>query len=255
LEISIYKRINLKFSFIIFPGKLLNLIINSAFKYILMEVRMEESWKEKLNSEFRQNYFLELAEFVKSEYRTHRIFPPGKQIFNAFQHCPFHQIKVVILGQDPYHGPGQANGLCFSVNDGIPFPPSLRNIFQELKSDLGKPVPASGNLERWSKQGVFLLNATLTVRSGMAASHQNKGWETFTDQVIATVSAELKQIVFILWGSYAQKKKVLIDQSKHLVIESPHPSPLSASRGFFGSRPFSKANDYLRSVGIEPIDW
>ena len=219
------------------------------------EVKIENSWKEKLNGEFEKPYFQQLTEFVKQEYQTHIVYPPGKEIFRAFDYCPFRDVKVVIIGQDPYHGPGQANGLCFSVRPGQRMPPSLVNIFKELLADLGKPLPPSGELERWAQQGVLLLNATLTVRASSPGSHQNKGWETFTDEVIRMLSLEKENLVFILWGAYAQKKGEVIDRQKHYVIMSPHPSPFSADRGFFGSKPFSKANDYLRSKGIPEIDW
>ena len=220
-----------------------------------MEVRIDESWKAVLSEEFEQPYFATLTEFVRNEYKTHKIFPPAKLIFNAFDQCPFDQLKVVILGQDPYHGPGQAHGLCFSVNDGIPFPPSLRNIFTELKSDVGKPIPQSGNLIGWAQQGVLLLNATLTVRENLAGSHQKKGWEQFTDAVISTINAKKEHVVFILWGNYAISKNELIDKTKHLVLTSVHPSPLSASRGFFGNHHFSLTNDFLKKNGLEPIKW
>lgn len=220
-----------------------------------MDVRIEESWKQRLQTEFDQSYFEQLTRFVHQEYATHTVYPPGKQIFAAFDSCPFEQVKVVILGQDPYHEPRQAHGLCFSVNDGIPFPPSLQNIFKEIESDLGIPVPASGDLTRWAQQGVLLLNATLTVRAHQAASHQGKGWETFTDTVIHKLAEEREHLVFILWGSYAQRKGEFIDSRRHLVLKSPHPSPLSAHRGFFGNHHFSQANRYLASHGITPIQW
>lgn len=220
-----------------------------------MDVKIESSWKEKLQLEFDKKYFEDLVNFVKSEYQVKTIYPPGKLIFNAFEQCPFNKVKVVILGQDPYHEPGQAHGLCFSVNDGVPFPPSLQNIFKEIESDLGITPPSTGNLLRWAKQGVLLLNATLTVKAHTAGSHQNKGWETFTDAVIHKIAEEKEHVVFILWGSYAQQKGAFIDQSKHLVLKSPHPSPLSVYRGFFGSKHFSKTNDYLRQTGQEPILW
>ncbi len=220
-----------------------------------MDVRIEESWKQRLQTEFDQSYFEQLTRFVHQEYATHTVYPPGKQIFAAFDSCPFEQVKVVILGQDPYHEPRQAHGLCFSVNDGIPFPPSLQNIFKEIESDLGIPVPASGDLTRWAQQGVLLLNATLTVRAHQAASHQGKGWETFTDAVIHKLVEEREHLVFILWGSYAQRKGEFIDSRRHLVLKSPHPSPLSAHRGFFGNHHFSQANRYLASHGITPIQW
>ncbi len=220
-----------------------------------MDVKIESSWKEKLQSEFDKKYFVDLVDFVKNEYATKTIYPPGKLMFNAFDQCPFDKVKVVILGQDPYHEPGQAHGLCFSVNDGVQFPPSLQNIFKEIESDLDTTPPQTGNLLRWSQQGVLLLNATLTVRAHTAGSHQNKGWETFTDAVIHRIAEGKEHVVFILWGSYAQKKGDFIDPNKHLVLKSPHPSPLSAHRGFFGNKHFSKANDYLRQTGQEPILW
>ncbi len=220
-----------------------------------MEVRIHESWKNHLSQEFSKTYFEELVGFVRTEYSTRTIFPPAKLIFNAFDRCPFESVKVVILGQDPYHGPGQANGLCFSVADDIRHPPSLQNIFKELNEDLDIPIPQSGNLEPWADQGVLLLNATLTVVARQAGSHQNKGWEEFTDAVIRKLSDERSNLVFILWGSYAQRKGEVIDGKRHFVIQSPHPSPFSAARGFFGSKPFSQANHYLHSSGIEPIDW
>lgn len=220
-----------------------------------MTVNIEESWREHLQQEFDKPYFASLVNFVKSEYSTTKVFPPGKLIFNAFNLCPFDQVKVVILGQDPYHDDGQANGLCFSVNDNVQFPPSLQNIFKEISDDLGKPVPTSGDLTRWARQGVLLLNATLTVRAHQAGSHQNKGWEQFTDAVIAELSEKREHIVFMLWGSYAKAKGAMIDKSKHLVLTSVHPSPLSVYRGFFGNRHFSKANAYLREHNIKEIDW
>lgn len=220
-----------------------------------MEVKIAPSWKQQLHLEFAKPYFKELAQFVKTEYASQVIYPPAKQIFNAFDSCPFDETKVVIIGQDPYHGAGQANGLCFSVNDGVKPPPSLVNIFKEIKQDLGKPIPESGNLERWAKQGVLLLNATLTVRASSPASHQKKGWEEFTDEVIKIISAQKQNIVFILWGAYAQKKGEVIDRSKHFAISSPHPSPFSADKGFFGSKPFSKTNQYLKSKGLMEIEW
>lgn len=220
-----------------------------------MNVAIESSWKSRLAPEFEKPYFKELTAFIKADINKYKIYPPGKQIFNAFDKCSFDDVKVVIIGQDPYHGPGQAHGLCFSVNDGVPFPPSLKNIFKEIQSDLGKPIPESGNLERWAKQGVLLLNATLTVRASTPGSHQNKGWEEFTDAVIKHISDEKEHVVFLLWGAYAQRKGEIIDRSKHHVLQSPHPSPFSADRGFFGNKHFSKTNDYLKSVGKEPIDW
>jgi uracil-DNA glycosylase len=220
-----------------------------------MDVKIEPSWKALLQPEFEQPYFSELIDFVKKEYQSHTIYPPGKEIFNAFDLCPFDEVKVVILGQDPYHGPGQAHGLCFSVRDGVDFPPSLRNIFKEINGDVGAPIPPSGNLTRWANQGVFLLNATLTVQAHFAGSHQRKGWETFTDAVIKTISDNKDHVVFLLWGAYAQRKAELIDKTKHLVLESVHPSPLSAPRGFFGNHHFSKANQFLMAKGLEPIEW
>ena len=220
-----------------------------------MDVKIEESWKNKLQDEFEKEYFSRLTEFIKNEYRTHTIYPSGKLIFNAFNHCPFDKLKVIILGQDPYHGPDQAHGLCFSVKDGIAFPPSLINIFKEIKNDTGAAIPTSGNLERWADQGVLLLNATLTVRAHQAGSHQNKGWETFTDSVIDVVAREKNHVVFLLWGAYAQRKAAFVDRNKNLVLESVHPSPLSASRGFFENHHFSKANSYLEKHGLAPIEW
>lgn len=220
-----------------------------------MDVKIAQSWKEKLNQEFEKEYFKQLVEFVKSEYAQHTVYPPGKSIFNAFEHCSFDDVKVVIIGQDPYHGPDQANGLCFSVADGVRQPPSLKNIFKEIASDLGKPIPISGNLERWADQGVLLLNATLTVRANTAGSHQNKGWETFTDAVIQQVSDNKEHVVFLLWGAYAQRKGEIIDNNKHHVLQSAHPSPFAAYRGFFGNKHFSKTNAYLTSLGLKEIDW
>ena len=220
-----------------------------------MNVRIEESWREKLQSEFDAPYFAQLTDFVRHEYATTRVYPPGSQMFAAFDACPFDKVKVVILGQDPYHEPGQAHGLCFSVNDGVPFPPSLQNIFKEIHDDIGTPIPMSGALSRWAHQGVLLLNATLTVRAHQAGSHQNKGWEQFTDAVIHRLAQDREHLVFILWGAYAQRKGEFIDRSRHLVLQSPHPSPLSAHRGFFGNRHFSRANEYLVAHGIEPILW
>ncbi|MBP3670605.1 MAG: uracil-DNA glycosylase [Bacteroidaceae bacterium] len=220
-----------------------------------MEVRIEDSWKARLQIEFDKPYFDSLTQFVRGEYATTTVYPPGREMFAAFDACPFDNVRVVILGQDPYHEPGQAHGLCFSVNDGVPFPPSLVNIFKEIESDLGKPIPSSGNLLRWAQQGVLLLNATLTVRAHQAGSHQNKGWETFTDAVIHRLADEREHIVFMLWGSYAQRKGAFIDRSKHLVLQSPHPSPLSAYRGFFGNKHFSRTNEYLVQHGYNPIDW
>lgn len=220
-----------------------------------MNVRIEPSWHTQLAAEFDKPYFAALTAFVRSEYTAGTCYPPGRLIFNAFNLCPFDKVKAVIIGQDPYHEPGQAHGLCFSVNDGVRFPPSLVNIFSEISSDLGKPAPQSGSLVRWAEQGVLLLNATLTVRAHQAGSHQRRGWEEFTDAAIRALSAGREHIVFILWGSYAQSKAQLIDASKHLILRSVHPSPLSAHRGFFGNRHFSKCNKYLQDNGIEPIDW
>ncbi|MDR2774623.1 MAG: uracil-DNA glycosylase [Tannerella sp.] len=220
-----------------------------------MDVKIEKSWKACLTEEFDKPYFRQLIDFVKDEYGKWVIYPPGSLIFNAFDLCPLDKVKVVLLGQDPYHEPGQAHGLCFSVREGTPFPPSLINIFKEIQSDLGKPVPKSGDLTRWAKQGVLLLNATLTVRAHAAGSHQNKGWETFTDAVISRLAAQRDHIVYVLWGSYAQRKGAMIDTTRNLVLRSPHPSPLSANRGFFGNRHFSKANEYLEKTGQTPIDW
>jgi uracil-DNA glycosylase len=220
-----------------------------------MDVKIEGSWKEKLRSEFEKQYFISLTGFVKTEYRNKTIYPPGSLIFNAFDLCPYDKVKAVIIGQDPYHGPGQAHGLCFSVREGISFPPSLINIFKEIESDLGIKVKNSGNLSRWSEQGVLLLNATLTVRAHQAGSHQRKGWEEFTDSVIELLNHEKNNIVFFLWGAYAQKKGEAIDRTRHLVLESVHPSPLSASRGFFGNKHFSRCNEYLKANGKIPINW
>jgi uracil-DNA glycosylase len=220
-----------------------------------MKVKIEASWKEKLRGEFEKEYFVRLSEFVKQEYRKKTIFPPGALIFNALNLCPFDNIKAVIIGQDPYHGPGQAHGLCFSVREGIKYPPSLINIFTEIESDLGYKTLPSGNLDRWAAQGVLLLNAILTVRAHQAGSHQKKGWEEFTDSVIRKINSDRKNVVFFLWGAYAQKKGESIDRSKHLVLESVHPSPLSAAMGFFGNKHFSKCNNYLVSKGIEPVNW
>ena len=221
-----------------------------------MNVAIAESWKVSLQDEFNKPYFVTLAEFLRQEYSTQRIYPPGRLIFNAFDKCSFENTRVVILGQDPYHGEGQANGLAFSVADGIAKPPSLVNVFKEIQDELGKPVPKSGNLERWASQGVMLLNATLTVRAGQAGSHQGKGWETFTDAVIKLISTEKQNVVFMLWGAYAQKKGAVIDTKKHLVLKSKHPSPLAAQwGGWFGNDHFKLANEYLGSKGLEPVDW
>lgn len=220
-----------------------------------MKVRIEESWNRALAPQWEMPYFEQLVQFVRHEYAAGTVYPPASRIFAAFDHCPFDKVKVVILGQDPYHGPGQANGLCFSVADGVEIPRSLRNIFKEITSDTGAPTPSSGNLERWARQGVLLLNATLTVRAHQAGSHQGHGWETFTDSVVKLLSDECSGLVFILWGSYAARKGELVDRSKHLVLQSPHPSPLSASRGFFGNHHFTKTNEYLVSLGKTPIEW
>lgn len=220
-----------------------------------MDVKIEKSWKEALQAEFDKPYFAALVDFVKREYATKRIFPPAPLIFNAFDQCPLDEVKVVILGQDPYHGPGQAHGLCFSVNDGVEFPPSLINIFKEIERDLHIPVPSTGNLLRWAKQGVLLLNATLTVEAHKAGSHQGKGWEVFTDAVIRVLSEKRENLVFMLWGSYAQQKGIQINHSKHLVLRSVHPSPLSAYRGFIGCGHFSEANEFLISKEKTPIQW
>jgi uracil-DNA glycosylase len=220
-----------------------------------MDVALEPNWKTALNPIFQSDSFTKLTDFVKQEYQQHQVFPPGKQIFSAFWQCPLPSVKVVILGQDPYHGEGQANGLAFSVAPGLPFPPSLLNIFKELKADLGIPMPPNGDLSRWAAQGVFLLNATLTVRANSAGSHQNQGWESVTDAVIQTISREREGVVFLLWGAYAQKKEELIDSKRHCILKAPHPSPLAAHRGFWGCKHFSKANDYLLASGQTPISW
>ena len=220
-----------------------------------MNVQIEESWKKHLAPEFEKDYFVQLTDFIRNEYAHTTVYPPGRLIFNAFNLCPFDRVKVVIIGQDPYHGPGQAHGLCFSVNDGIAFPPSLQNIFKEIQADLGKPIPTSGNLTRWAEQGVLMLNATLTVRAHAAGSHQRRGWEEFTDAAIRALNNEREHLVFILWGAYAQKKGAFIDRSRHLVLTSAHPSPLSAHNGFFGNHHFSLTNDYLRAHGQTPSDW
>ncbi|MFL9844436.1 uracil-DNA glycosylase [Flavobacterium rhizosphaerae] len=221
-----------------------------------MNINIEPSWEKVLDSEFDKPYFKNLIDFVKEEYKNHVCYPPGKQIFAAFDHCPFNKVEVVIIGQDPYHGPKQANGLCFSVNDGIPMPPSLVNIFREIEQDLGKSFPPTGNLERWAEQGVLLLNATLTVRQGQAGSHQGKGWETFTDAVIQKISDEKENVVFLLWGGFAKKKGARVDKSKHHVLESGHPSPLSANKGhWFGNKHFSKTNEFLAKNGKKTIVW
>lgn len=220
-----------------------------------MNVTIDPSWKLILDSEFQAPYFEQLASFVRNEYMTHQVFPPAKFIFNAFNLCPFDKVKVVIIGQDPYHGLGQAHGLSFSVNEGISLPPSLKNIYQEIRSDLGiEPLP-HGDLERWAKQGVLLLNATLTVQANLAGSHQKKGWETFTDSAIKAVAEKKEHVVFLLWGNYAQQKAQYIDNTKHLVLTAVHPSPLSAHRGFFGCQHFSQTNQYLTNNGLAPINW
>lgn len=220
-----------------------------------MDVKIEQSWKELLSAEWDKDYFIRLTDFVRNEYRTKSIFPPASKIFAAFDACPADNVKVVILGQDPYHDVGQANGLCFSVNPGIQQPPSLINIFKEIHDDIGKEIPSSGDLSHWAKQGVLLLNATLTVEAHKAGSHQGKGWEEFTDEVIMRLAQDKSGLVFLLWGSYAIKKGAFIDRTKHLVLTSPHPSPLSAYRGFFGNKHFSRTNEYLISKGKEPINW
>ena len=219
-----------------------------------MEVNIEDSWKRRLQPEFDKPYFYNLTNFVKEEYSKHTIYPPGKFIFHAFNTCPFDKVKVVIIGQDPYHEPGQYYGLCLSVLDGVPFPPSLLNIFKEIENDLGKPMPKSGRLERWADQGVLLINAILTVRAHQAGSHRGKGWEEFTDAVIKILNDEKENIVFMLWGSYAQRKGAFIDRNRHCVLTAAHPSPLSADRGFFGCKHFSKANQYFKSKGISEIE-
>ncbi len=220
------------------------------------DVKIEPSWKEALKDEFGKEYWTKLTEFVKGEYSHAIVYPPPRNIFRAFELCPFDKVEVVILGQDPYHGANQANGLCFAVSEGVPLPPSLQNIFKEIESDLGKPLEhRTGDLERWAKQGVLLLNATLTVKARAAGSHQGKGWEEFTDAVIRVLSEKKKNLVFILWGNYAKSKGAHIDRTKHCVIESPHPSPFSAYNGFFGSKPFSKTNEYLAANNKKPIDW
>ena len=220
-----------------------------------MNVKIAPSWKEHLSGEFSKPYFLNLVEFLKSEYKNHTVYPPGPQIFRAFDLVDFDAVNVVILGQDPYHGPGQANGLAFSVQEGMTKPPSLINIFKEIKNEYDQDIPTSGNLERWAKQGVFLINSTLTVRARQAGSHQKKGWEDFTDAVIRKLSEERENVVFILWGAYAQKKGAVIDESKHLVLKSAHPSPFAADRGFFGNNHFKQANDYLSEHGKATINW
>lgn len=220
-----------------------------------MDVKINASWKEQLQEEFEKDYFIKLTQFIRSEYSAKKIFPPARHIFNAFDHTPFDKVKVVILGQDPYHNDGQAHGLSFSVNDGVMQPPSLVNIFKEINRDLGISVPVSGNLTRWADQGVLLLNATLTVQAHMAGSHQGRGWETFTDAAIRKLAQNRENIVFMLWGAYAQRKAEFIDSDRHLILKSPHPSPLSAHRGFIGNNHFSMANNYLISKRIKPVNW
>ena len=220
-----------------------------------MNVKIEASWKERLAAEWDKDYFVKLTDFVREQYCNRQVFPPASKIFAAFDACPFDQVKVVIIGQDPYHDVGQANGLCFSVAPGIAMPPSLVNIFKEIRDDLGKSIPENGDLSRWASQGVLLLNATLTVEAHKAASHQGKGWEQFTDEVIMRLAQDREGLVFMLWGSYAIKKGAFIDRNRHLVLTSPHPSPLSAYRGFFGNKHFSKANEYLTTQGKTPIEW
>lgn len=221
-----------------------------------MNVKIEESWRRHIGAEFEKPYFARLTEFVRSEYASTKCYPPGNLIFNAFNLCPFDKVKAVIIGQDPYHEPGQAHGLSFSVNDGVPFPPSLVNIFKEIENDTDTPVPSSGNLTRWAEQGVLLLNATLTVRAHQAASHQRKGWEEFTDAAIQALSRDRNHLVFILWGGYARSKARLIDASRHLILQSVHPSPLSANRGgWFGNHHFTLCNSYLEANGMTPIRW
>ncbi len=221
-----------------------------------MNVNIETGWKEQLKGEFDKPYFSELAAFVKEEYSTNTCYPKGTEIFSAFDYCSFDNTRVVIIGQDPYHGEGQANGLCFSVNDGIAMPPSLVNIFKEIETDIGVPFPSNGNLQRWAKQGVLLLNATLTVRAHQAGSHQKKGWESFTDAVIETISDKKENIVFLLWGGYAKKKGAKINKTKHCILASGHPSPLSANRGYwFGNKHFSQANQYLLKTNQSIVEW
>lgn len=255
----LYRRAHFALLIIFNTFKTTDMIYHISYWYGLiqvMEVSIERSWKDSLKDEFTKPYFSELTAFVKKEYTKHSIYPHPKNIFRAFDLCPFENVKVVILGQDPYHGKGQANGLCFGVDEHVSLPPSLQNIFKEIESDLGTPLKnRTGDLSRWARQGVLLLNSTLTVSAGMAGSHQGKGWEQFTDAVIGKLSQECEGLVFILWGNYAKVKGAHIDRSKHLVIESAHPSPFSAYGGFFGSKPFSKTNDYLRVRNQTPIDW
>lgn len=221
----------------------------------MKDVKIEPSWKIALADEFEKLYFKELAEFVRGEYLKGKTYPPPKYIFHAFELCPYEQVRVVILGQDPYHGKGQAHGLCFSVSDGVAVPPSLQNIYKEIRDDLGSAIPKTGNLEHWAKQGVLLLNATLTVSAGTPGSHQGKGWEEFTDAVIKKLSDDKEHLVFLLWGKYAEVKGAVINVDKHLVLSAAHPSPYSAANGFFGCKHFSRTNDYLKSIGEKPINW
>ena len=221
----------------------------------MAEVRIAEDWKAVIGEEFSKPYFEELISFVKQEYATTQVFPAGRNIFRAFDKCPFDKVKVVIIGQDPYHGDGQANGLCFSVNEGVPFPPSLKNIFKEVYDDVGAPIPTSGELDRWAEQGVLLLNSVLTVKAHNAASHAGRGWERFTDAVVRAIAERSEGVVYMLWGSYAQRKGAIANPQRNLVLHAVHPSPLSSYRGFFGCKHFSKANDYLQSIGKEPIKW
>lgn len=220
-----------------------------------MDVRIAEDWKEILKDEFSKPYFEELVSFVKQEYASGEVFPAGRNIFRAFDKCPFDKLKVVIIGQDPYHGEGQANGLCFSVSEGVPFPPSLKNIFKEVSDDIGTPIPHSGELDRWAEQGVLMLNAVLTVRAHNAASHAGRGWETFTDAVVKAIAERKQGVVYMLWGSYAQRKGAIANPKHNLILHAVHPSPLSAYRGFFGCKHFSQANNYLVSIGKEPVQW
>ena len=221
----------------------------------MVDVRIAEDWKEILSAEFSKPYFEELVAFVKQEYASGMVYPAGRNIFRAFDKCPFERLKVVIIGQDPYHGEGQANGLCFSVNEGVPFPPSLQNILKEVFDDVGKPVPASGELDRWAEQGVLMLNAVLTVRAHNAASHAGRGWERFTDAVVKAIAERKQGVVYMLWGSYAQRKGAIANPKQNLILHAVHPSPLSAYRGFFGCKHFSQANNYLVSTGQDPIAW
>lgn len=221
----------------------------------MADVRIAEDWKSVIGEEFSKPYFEELISFVKKEYATSQVFPTGRNIFRAFDKCPFDKVKVVIIGQDPYHGDGQANGLCFSVNEGVPFPPSLKNIFKEVHDDIGTPIPTSGDLDRWAEQGVLLLNSVLTVKAHNAASHAGHGWEIFTDAVVRAIAEHKEGIVYMLWGSYAQRKGAIANPERNLILHSVHPSPLSSYRGFFGCKHFSKANNYLKSIGKEPIAW